>query len=110
MTKELIMYKYSDELFALDKELNKYNKRIEKFNLRKAIKLVRRVRSGISIKDEKLFFNLQDMDQYIFIKWLNEIPIFSWAIFRSIKRYHSEINNIKLFVKFHEDMRLDKKF
>ncbi len=104
------MYKYSDELFGLDKELNKYHKRIERFNLRKAIKLVRRVRSGISIKDEKLFLDLPDMDQYIFTKWLNEIPIFSWAIFRSITRYHYEINNIRLFVKFHEDKRLDKKF
>ena len=104
------MYKYNDELLRLDKELNKYHKNIERFNIRSAIRLVKRVRSGVSIKDEKLFIDIPDMDQYIFLKWLNDIPLFSKAVFRSIKRHHYEINNIRLFVKFHEDKRLDKKF
>ena len=56
------MYKYDDELLRLDKELNKYHKNIERFNIRRAIRLVKRVRSGISIKDEKLFIDIPDMD------------------------------------------------
>ena len=66
------MYKYDDELLRLDKELNKYHKNIERFNIRSAIRLVKRVRSGISIKDEKLFIDIPDMDRYIFLKWLNK--------------------------------------
>ena len=104
------MDKYSDELEGLDKELNRYQRKIEKIRFLVAIKLIKRVRSGIPITDDKLFVGIPNMNHYLLRKWLNTDSLFSWAIFRSIKRYHYEINNIKLFVKFHEDKRLDKKF
>ena len=99
------MYKYSHELNGLDKELEEYSKELKRFKPLIAIKLIKRVRSGVSIKDANLFTGIPDLDRYIFLRWLNTNALFCWAIFKGIKRYHREINNIKLFLKFHEDKK-----
>tara|TARA_B100001996_G_C18613983_1_gene574932 strand:+ start:532 stop:849 length:318 start_codon:yes stop_codon:yes gene_type:complete len=100
------MYQYSYELNGLDKELEKYTKELNKFKPLIAIKLIKRVRTGISIKDKNLFVGIPNMDRYIFLRWLNTNALFCWAIFMGIKRYQYEINNIRLFVKFHDDKKL----
>ena len=99
------MYKYSRELDDLDKELEKYSKELKRFKPLIAIKLIKRVRSGVSIRDKNLFTGIPDLDRYILLRWLNTNALFCWAIFMGIKRYHREINNIKLFLKFHEDKK-----
>ena len=86
------MDKYSDELESLDKELNRYQRKIEKIKFLVAIKLIKRVRSGISITDDKLFVGIPNMNHYLLRKWLNTNSLFSWAIFKGIKGFHNEIN------------------
>ena len=100
------MYQYSYELNGLDEELEKYSKELNKFKPLIAIKLIKRVRTGMSIKDKNLFTGIPNMDRYIFLRWLNTNALFCWAIFWGIKRYQYEINNIRLFVKFHDDKKL----
>ena len=100
------MDKYSDELKSLDKELIRYQKKIEKIRFLLAIKLIKRVRSGIPITDDKLFIGIPNMNEYLFKKWLNKYSLFSWAVFKAIKAFHNEMHEFKLFIRFHEDKKL----
>ena len=70
------MYQYSYELNGLDKELEKYTKELNKFKPLIAIKLIKRVRTGMSIKDKNLFTGIPNMDRYIFLRWLNTNALF----------------------------------
>ena len=79
------MDKYRDELKSLDQELNRYQRKIEKIRFLVAFRLIKRVRSGIPITDEKLFVGIPDMNAYLFKKWLNTYSLFSWAVFKGIK-------------------------
>jgi len=101
------MDKYSYELESLDKELNRYQRKVEKIRFLVAIKLIKRVRSGISITDDKLFVGIPNMNHYLLRKWLNTNSLFSWAIFKGIKGFHNEINGFRLFIKFHNDKKLN---
>ena len=101
------MDKYSNELESLDRELDRYQKKIEKIRFLVAIKLIKRVRSGIPITDDKLFIGIPNMNNYLFKKWLNDNSLFSWAIFKAIKSFHNEVHGFRLFVKFHEDKKLN---
>ena len=101
------MDKYSDELKSLEKELNRYQRKIEKIKFLVAIKLIKRVRSGISITDDKLFVGIPNMNHYLLRKWLNANSLFSWAIFKAIKGFNNEVHEFKLLVKFHEDKKLN---
>ena len=100
------MDKYRDELESLDQELNRYQKKIEKIRFLVAFRLIKRVRSGIPITDEKLFVGIPNMNDYLFKKWLNTYSLFSWAVFKAIKAFHNEMHGFKLFIKFHEDKKL----
>ena len=101
------MDKYSNELESLDRELDRYQKKIEKIRFLVAIKLIKRVRSGIPITDDKLFIGIPNMNNYLFKKWLNDNSLFSWAIFKAIKGFHNEVHGFRLFVKFLEDKKLN---
>ena len=82
------MDKYSNELESLDRELDRYQKKIEKIRFLVAIKLIKRVRSGIPITDDKLFIGIPNMNNYLFKKWLNDNSLFSWTIFKAIKSFN----------------------
>ena len=101
------MDKYRDELDSLDQELNRYQRKIEKIRFLVAFRLIKRVRSGIPITDEKLFVGITNMNDYLFKKWLNTNSLFSWAIFKAIKSFHNEVHGFRLFIKFHEDKKLN---
>ena len=69
-------------------------------------KLIKRIRSGIPITDKKLFIGIPSVDHYIFNRWLKNNFLFNWAVFKSIKAFHAEINNFKLFIKFQKDKEI----
>lgn len=98
-----ILYKYSDELRKLDKEFKKYHKRYEKPSFIVSIKLIKRVRSGIPIKDKELFRDLEGIDIYTFMKWLNNNSLFSWFIFNGVKKVQNQLNTVRLYMNFHEE-------
>ena len=100
------MDKYRDELESLDQELNRYQKKIEKIRFLVAFRLIKRVRSGIPITDEKLFVVITNINDYLFKKWLNTYSLFSWAIFKGIKGFQNEMQGYALYIKFHEDKKL----
>ena len=101
------MNNYIDELKILDKEINRYKRKVEKLRFLTACKLIKRIRSGIPITDDKLFIGIPNMNNYLFKKWLNDNSLFSWAIFKAIKSFHNEVHGFRLFVKFHEDKKLN---
>ena len=101
------MDKYRDELEILDQELNSYQRKIEKIRLLVAFRLIKRVRSGIPITDEKLFVGIPYMNTYLFKKWLNTYSLFSWAVFKGIKGFQNEMQGYALYIKFHEDKKLN---
>ena len=101
------MNNFNNELKSLDQELNRYQKKIQKIKLLLAIKLIKRVRSGIPITDDKLFIGMPNMNSYLFKKWLNTYSLFSWAIFKSIKGFHNEMHEYALYIKFYEDKKLN---
>ena len=98
-----ILYKYSDELRKLDKEFKKYHKRYEKPSFIVSIKLIKRVRSGIPITDKELFRDLEGIDIYTFMKWLNNNSLFSWFIFNGVKKVQNQLNTVRLYMNFHEE-------
>jgi len=104
------MNNYIDELKILDKEINRYKRKVEKLRFLTACKLIKRIRSGIPITDKKLFIGIPSIDHYIFYKWLKNNFLFNWAVFRSIKAFHAEINNFKLFIKFQKDKEIINNF
>ncbi len=99
------MYKYSNELRKLDKEFMKYHKRYEKPSFIVSIKLIKRVRSGIAITDKELFRNLEGLDVYTFMKWLNNNSLFSWFIFNGVKKVQNQLNTVRLYMNFHEEKK-----
>ena len=99
------MYKYSYELRKLDKEFKKYHKRYQKPGFIVAIKLIKRVRSGISITDKALFRGLDGLDFYTFMKWLNNNSLFNWFIFNGIKKFQNQLNTVRLYMKYHEEKK-----
>ena len=101
------MDKYRDELESLDEELNRYQRKIEKIRFLVAFRLIKRVRSGIPITDEKLFVGIPNMNDYLFKKWLDNYSLFSWAIFKGIKGFQNEMQGYALYIKFHEDKKLN---
>jgi len=101
------MAKYSYELESLDKQLDRYQKKIEKIRFLVAIKLIKRVRSGIPITDDRLFTGMPNINRYLFKKWLNNNSFFSWAVFKGIKGFHNEKHGFRLYIKFHEDKKLN---
>ena len=101
------MDKYRDELESLDEELNRYQRKIEKIRFLVAFRLIKRVRSGIPITDEKLFVGIPNMNTYLFKKWLNTYSLFSWAVFKGIKGFQNEMQGYALYIKFHEDKKLN---
>ena len=101
------MDKYRDELERLDQELNRDQRKIEKIRFLVAFRLIKRVRSGIPITDEKLFVGIPNMNDYLFKKWLNTYSLFSWAIFKGIKGFQNEMQGYALYIKFHEDKKLN---
>ena len=104
------MNNYIDELKILDKELNRYKRKVEKLRFLAAYKLIKRIRSGIPITDKKLFIGIPSVDHYIFYKWLKNNFLFNWAVFKSIKAFHAETNNFKLFIKFQKDKEIINNF
>ena len=100
-----ILYKYSDELRKLDKEFKKYHKRYEKPSFIVSIKLIKRVRSGIPITDKELFIDLEGVDLYTFMKWLNNNSLFSWFIFNGVKKVQNQLNTVRLYMNFHEEKK-----
>jgi len=71
------MNNYIDELKILDKEINRYKRKVEKLRFLTACKLIKRIRSGIPITDKKLFIGIPSIDHYIFYKWLKNNFLFN---------------------------------
>ena len=61
MIKGKNMNNFNNELKSLDQELNRYQRKIEKIRFLVAYRLIKRVRSGIPITDEKLLLKWNDM-------------------------------------------------